>query len=257
MNKIYVGTNWKMTKTITEGITYTKELKKVAEELTSNIELFIIPSYTALVDIKKEIADSGIKLGAQNMHWEEKGAYTGEISPRMLQEIGIDLVELGHSERRQYYNEKDTDINKKVISALRFGMKPLVCIGEDNEQKNNGNSVEVLVAQLKVCLRGVPEEDIKKVLVAYEPVWAIGEKGIPAEAEYVGEIHTILRNTLVEMFPGSGHEIPLLYGGSVNLNNFQKYMNQRDVNGLFVGRTAWDMKTFEVLLHELDKCLYN
>ncbi|MCF6410748.1 triose-phosphate isomerase [Pseudalkalibacillus salsuginis] len=257
MSKIWVGTNWKMTKTIGEGISYTKELKQVANELTSNIELFIIPSFTALVDIKKEVAETRIKLGAQNMHWEDKGAYTGEISPRMLNEIGIDLVELGHSERRQYYNENDSDINKKVVSALKHGMKPLVCIGEEIEQKNNFISFEILAAQLKVCLKGLSEEDAKQVLVAYEPVWAIGEKGIPADSNYVGEVHTFLRHTLVEMFLESGYEIPLLYGGSVNLDNFLKYINHQDVNGLFVGRTAWDLETFTVLLHELEKHLYS
>jgi L-erythrulose 1-phosphate isomerase len=252
MNKIWVGTNWKMTKTIAEGISYTKELKQVANKLTSNIELFIIPSFTALIDIKKEVAETSIKLGSQNMHWEDTGAYTGEISPRMLKEIGLDLVELGHSERRTYYNENDSDINKKVTAALKYGMKPLVCIGENIEQKNNFISLEILAAQLKVCLKGLSEEDAKQVLIAYEPVWAIGEKGIPADPSYVGEVHTFLRHTLVEMFPESGNEIPLLYGGSVNLDNFLAYMNQQNVNGLFVGRTAWDMSTFALLLQELE-----
>lgn len=257
MNKIWVGTNWKMTKTIAEGIAYTNELKKIANELTSNIELFIIPSHTALVDIKKEVAETRIKLGAQNMHWDDVGAFTGEISPKMLNEIGIDLVELGHSERRQYYNENDLDINKKVVSALKYGMRPLVCIGENIGQKNNFISFEILAAQLKVCLKGLSEEEAKQVLIAYEPVWAIGENGIPADSGYVGETHTFLRHTLIEMFPESGHEIPLLYGGSVNLDNFQKYIDQKDVNGLFVGRTAWNMETFKVLLLDLEKHLYS
>ncbi|WP_077619425.1 triose-phosphate isomerase [Bacillus sinesaloumensis] len=253
MSKIWVGTNWKMTKTIAEGISYTKELKQIANELTSTIELFIIPSHTALVDIKKEVSDSRIKLGAQNMHWEDTGAYTGEISPKMLDEIGLDLVELGHSERRQYYNETDAEINKKVRAALKYGMKPLVCIGENIDQKNNEISQEVLAAQLKVCLKGLSGDQVKQVLVAYEPVWAIGENGIPADAEYVGEIHTFLRRTLIEMYPNIGHEIPLLYGGSVNLDNFLPYIDQKDVNGLFVGRTAWNMETFTILLKELEK----
>lgn len=257
MSKVWIGTNWKMTKTIAEGISYTKELKQLALELTSNIELFIIPSYTALVDIKKVTADSRIKLGAQNMHWEDTGAYTGEISPKMLGEIGLDLIELGHSERRQYYNENDADINKKVFAALKYGLKPLVCVGENIEQKNNSISCEVLAAQVKVCLKGLSEEHAKEILVAYEPVWAIGENGIPADSEYVGEIHTFLRETLVDMFPENGLDIPLLYGGSVNLENFLKYIDHKDVNGLFVGRTAWNMETFTILLHELENHLYN
>ncbi|MEH7222801.1 triose-phosphate isomerase [Bacillus sp. JJ1566] len=257
MSRVWIGTNWKMTKTIAEGISYTKELKQIASELHSNIELFIIPSHTALVDIKKEVADSRIKLGAQNMHWEDSGAYTGEISPKMLNEIGLDLIELGHSERRQYYNENDADINKKVFAALKYGMKPLVCIGENIVQKNNSISREVLASQLKVCLKGLSEEQAKQVLIAYEPVWAIGENGIPADPEYVWEIHSFLRETLVEMFPEIGLEIPILYGGSVNLDNFLKYIDHQDVNGLFVGRTAWNMETFTILLHELEKHLYH
>ncbi|MDR4889544.1 triose-phosphate isomerase [Fredinandcohnia sp. QZ13] len=257
MNKVWIGTNWKMTKTIAEGISYINELKQLANELTPNIELFIIPSYTALVDLKKETEDSRIKLGAQNMHWEDTGAYTGEISPKMLAEIGLDLVELGHSERRQYYNENDTDINKKVLAALEYEMKPLVCIGENIEQKNNEISQEILAAQLKVCLKGLTEDQVKHVLIAYEPVWAIGENGIPADSEYVGKIHTFLRETLVDMFPKNGHEVPLLYGGSVNLENFLSYIDHKDVNGLFVGRTAWNMETFTILLLELEKHLYD
>jgi triosephosphate isomerase len=256
MEKLWIGTNWKMTKTIAEGISYTQTLKKLAEELTPNIELFIIPSYTALTTIKNEISRSRIKLGAQNMHWEDSGAYTGEVSPKMLAEIGLDLVELGHSERRQYYNENDSDINKKVFAALKYGMKPLVCIGENLEQKINGISREVLAAQLKVCLKDLTEEQANNVLIAYEPIWAIGEKGIPADSEYVAEIHSFLRQTLVQLFHDTGKEIPLLYGGSVNLDNFLKYIDKEDVNGLFVGRTAWNTETFSVLLHELEMHLY-
>ncbi|MGI8384947.1 triose-phosphate isomerase [Robertmurraya sp. P23] len=256
MDKLWVGTNWKMTKTIAEGIAYTKELKQLSKILNSNIELFIIPSFTALVDIKKETTESRIRLGAQNMHWDDVGAYTGEISPKMLNEIGLDLIELGHSERRQYYNENDADINKKVHAALNYSMKPLVCIGENIEQKNNAISKEVLASQLKVCLKGLTNEQSKQILIAYEPVWAIGDKGIPAEPEYVGEIHSFLRDSLIELFPETGYDIPILYGGSVNLENFISYIDQKDVNGLFVGRTAWNMETFTILLNELEKHLY-
>lgn len=256
MTKVWIGTNWKMTKTISEGLAYTRELKKLAESITPNIELFIIPSFTSLLPIREELSGSRIKLGAQNMHWEDRGAYTGEISPRMLDEIGIDLIELGHSERRQYYNENDVDINKKVHAALKYGMRPLVCIGESIDQKNNGISKEVLAAQLKVCLKNVTTEQAQHVLIAYEPVWAIGERGIPAEADYVGEIHSFLRKNLVDLYGEKvGQEIPLLYGGSVRLDNFLNYIQQTNVNGLFVRRTAWNMETFSVLLNELDRKL--
>jgi triosephosphate isomerase len=252
MNKIWVGTNWKMTKTIAEGVSYTKELKRISEGLSSNIELFIIPSHTALVPIKELTSGSKIQLGAQNMHWEDSGAYTGEISPRMLAEIGIDLIELGHSERRQYFNETDQSINKKVLAALKYGIKPLICIGESLEQKNNEISKEALSSQLKVCLKGLTDEQAKKVMIAYEPVWAIGERGIPADAAYVGEIHTFLREILEGIFGGIGSDIPLLYGGSVNRDNFLEYIDIKDVNGLFIGRAAWNTDSFQEILQLLE-----
>lgn len=255
MNKFWVGTNWKMTKTIAEGSLYTKELKKIAEKL-SNLDLFIIPSHTSLVSIKELTENSKIHIGAQNMHWADEGAYTGEISPKMLHEIGMDIVELGHSERRQYYNETDESINKKVIAALKYGMKPLVCIGENLTQKKNNISKETLAAQLIDCLKGLTVEQIKHVMVAYEPVWAIGEGGIPADATYVNEIHGFIREKLKELFDSEGSEIPILYGGSVNRENFLEYSKLQDVNGLFIGRAAWDIESFRVILHTLNSQVY-
>ncbi|SES78091.1 triosephosphate isomerase (TIM) [Salinibacillus kushneri] len=251
MNKLWIGTNWKMTKGIADGLTYTKELKRISEKLSTSIELFIIPSYTALVPIKEEVRHSRIHLGAQNMHWENEGAFTGEISPKMLKEIGIDIVELGHSERRQYYNENDRDINKKVHAGLHYGFTPLVCIGENIEQKNNNISKETLAMQLKVCLKDLTKEQADKVMVAYEPVWAIGEKGTPADPEYVAHIHRFIRQTLVEMFGEAGYKVILLFGGSVSKHNFLDYINSQDVNGLFIGRAAWNTKSFEEILTKL------
>ncbi|WP_197482177.1 triose-phosphate isomerase [Oceanobacillus sp. Castelsardo] len=255
-NKIWVGTNWKMTKTIREGLSYTEELISIAENISSNIELFIIPSYTALVPIKKLTSNSRVHIGSQNMHWEDQGAFTGEISPKMLDEIGVNIIELGHSERRQYYNENDEDINKKVHSGLKYGMKPLVCIGENIEQKANGISKEMLAAQLKVCLKDLTEEQAQQVMIAYEPVWAIGESGIPADATYVSEIHQFLREQLMNLFGDAGSAVPLLYGGSVNFDNFIEYIDIEDVNGLFIGRSAWNTESFEKILHRLDEHLF-
>ncbi|MEH7081152.1 triose-phosphate isomerase [Neobacillus drentensis] len=252
MNKIWIGTNWKMTKTIAEGIDFTKELKKISNAITSDLQLFIIPSHTSLVPIKELTTSSDIFLGAQNMHWEDSGAYTGEISPRMLAEIGIDMIELGHSERRQYFNETDAAINKKVHAALKYSMKPLICIGENIEQKKQQISKETLAAQLKVCLQGVSMEQAKEVLIAYEPVWAIGEQGVPADAGYVANIHDFLRHTLEVLFAEVGRDIPILYGGSVNHDNFLEYIDLENVNGLFIGRAAWNIDSFQEILKKLE-----
>lgn len=241
-----------MTKTIAEGIDFTKGLRQISKAITSNLQLFIIPSHTSLLPIKEITAGSDIYLGAQNMHWEDSGAFTGEISPRMLTEIGIDMIELGHSERRQYFNETDAAINKKVHAALRYSMKPLICIGENIEQKKQQISKETLAAQLKVCLQGVSREQAREVLVAYEPVWAIGEQGVPADAGYVSEIHDFLRHTLEGLFEEVGREIPILYGGSVNHDNFLEYIDLENVNGLFIGRAAWNIDSFQVILKQLE-----
>jgi len=256
MNKIWIGTNWKMTKTIAEGAAFTKELIRISETISSDIEVFIIPSHTALVPIKELTAGSRIRLGAQSMHWADEGAYTGEISPRMLAEIGLDMIELGHSERRQYFNENDEDIHKKVIAALKYQMKPLVCIGESLVQKNNRISKEVLSAQLKICLKGLTKHQAGQVLVAYEPIWAIGEQGIPAEAAYVGEIHEFLRSVLEALFDDAGGEIPILYGGSVNEDNYLDYIDLEHVNGLFIGRAAWDISRFGKILRQLNSRVF-
>lgn len=251
MNKIWIGTNWKMTKTIGEGIEYTNKLIQISNTLIQNIELFIIPSHTSLVPIKELAVNSSVHVGSQNMHWKESGAYTGEISPRMLNEIGIDLVELGHSERRLYFNENDQNINKKVLTALDFGMKPLICIGENLEQKNSHISKEILTIQLKIALKNVPKEQINNILIAYEPVWAIGEQGLPANPDYVAEIHNLLRDTLNEIYKDGGR-IPLLYGGSVNKENCLDYLKNREVNGLFIGRAAWEIDSFQEILLKIN-----
>jgi L-erythrulose 1-phosphate isomerase len=255
MNKIWIGTNWKMTKTIAEGIDFTKRLRQISEAITSNLQLFIIPSHTSLVPIKELTIGSDIYLGAQNMHWEDSGAFTGEISPRMLAEIGIDMIELGHSERRQYFNETDAAINKKVHAALKYSIKPLICIGENIEQKKQQISKETLASQLKVCVQGLSKEQAKEVLIAYEPVWAIGEQGIPADAAYVADIHNFLRNTLEWLYEEVGSEIPILFGGSVNHDNFLEYIDLENVNGLFIGRAAWNIDSFQDILQQLESHL--
>jgi len=257
MNEIWIGTNWKMTKTIEESLFYTKNLIQVSKQLSPYIKLFIIPSFTALAAVKKITGASNIYLGAQNMHWEEKGPYTGEISPIMLNEIGINIVELGHSERREYFNENNQSINKKAISALKYNMKPLICIGESLVEKNNHISQEVLAMQLKTSLKDLTEKQIKNVMIAYEPVWAIGEKGLPATADYIENIHNFLRKVLYDKFGKDSLNVPLLYGGSVNRNNFKKYLKIKNVDGLFIGRSAWDIDNYKKLLFSLNSYFKN
>jgi triosephosphate isomerase len=252
MKKIWLGTNWKMHKTLAEGIDYSKQLIEATKNINENIQFFIIPPYTSLWPIKDVLKGSRIMLGAQNAHWERQGPYTGEISPEMLAEIGLDIAELGHSERRQYYNENDVDINKKAHSAIKYDMKPLICVGENLQQKSYGIAVETIAAQVKVCTFDISSEDAEKMLIAYEPVWAIGEKGIPADPEHVALIHNTIRKVLVEKYQKIGENIPILYGGSVNENNSMGYLKLQNVDGLFIGRAAWNMVSFKKIISDVD-----
>ncbi len=252
MKKLWLGTNWKMHKTLAEGIDYSKQLIEVTKNISKNVQFFIIPPYTSLWPIKDVVKGTRIMLGAQNSHWERQGPYTGEISPEMLAEIGLDIAELGHSERRQYYNENDIDINKKAHSAVKYGMKPLICVGENLQQKSYGIAVETIAAQVKVCTFAISSEDAEKMLIAYEPVWAIGEKGIPADADHVALIHNTIRKVLVEKYQKTGENIPILYGGSVNENNSMGYLKLPDVDGLFIGRAAWNMESFKKIISDVD-----
>lgn len=256
MKKFLLGTNWKMNKTLDEAITYSKKLVRLVEA-HSQYNYFIIPPYTHLTEVKKALGESKVMLGAQNMHWEDFGAYTGEISPKMLSDIGIDLIELGHSERRQYYNENDFDLNKKLKAGLKHNFTPLLCIGEYMVDKEYGITREVIKKQVKIGMFEVSKEEALKVWLAYEPVWAIGENGIPAEPSYVAVVHGYIREQLVELYGEEvGNKIPILYGGSVNAANCVELSNQENVDGLFIGRSAWDIQKFEEIINLLEISKY-
>ncbi|SFM21503.1 triose-phosphate isomerase [Salibacterium qingdaonense] len=249
--KVYIGTNWKMHKTIKEGREYCRKLKQIRADISDRIELFIIPPFTSLHPLQQELERTDIKLGAQNMHAEPYGPYTGEISPVMLEEIGVDIVELGHSERRQLFNETDDAVQKKAEAALSYNMTPLICIGETLDEKEKGVGREKLSAQLKISLEGLSYDEIQRVWIAYEPVWSIGEHGKPATPEHVEESHQFIREKLREQFGSAAADIPLLYGGSVNQQNVKEYLHVNEVDGLFIGRSAWDLSSFETILKSI------
>lgn len=252
-DKLHIGTNTKMYK----NITMTTDFLSRLGELTSGIsrermELFVIPSFTTL-SAASGIAEKGdIRLGAQNMGWEDEGQFTGEISPLMLKEVGVGIIEIGHSERRHVLGETDVMENRKVLCALRHGFNPLLCVGETGEQKEAGLADEVLRMQLKLGLRGVEPEEAKALRIAYEPVWAIGVSGVPASKEYAEERHRTLRQCLVELFGAeAGGGVPLLYGGSVNNENAPDLIRMPSIDGLFIGRAAWDAENFMRILTDV------
>jgi triosephosphate isomerase len=249
MKKFLLGTNWKMNKTLAQGLAYSEALMAIIGKY-AQFEFFIIPPYTHLWKMKEALVaqKSPLKLGAQNMHEQDFGQFTGEISPLMLAEIGVDIIELGHSERRQYFNETDEAVNKKALAALKHGFTPLICIGEQQADKDYGVSKEMLAKQLKIALTDVPADAIGQFWIAYEPVWAIGIGGTPAATPYVEEIHDFLRRVLIDRYGPSGQAVPLLFGGSVNINNASDYARLDNVDGLFIGRSAWEPDLFEAIM---------
>ena len=246
-----LGTNWKMHKTFAEADAYAEGLRKLIAGYPM-YSYFIIPPYTHLHQMKQALAGAPVKIGAQNMHWADQGAYTGEISPKWLYDLGVEIAELGHSERRQYYHENDEDLNKKVKAALHYDMTPLLCIGEYAKDKAYGVTPEVLRRQLKIGLFGLTAQEAARMWIAYEPVWAIGENGVPADPAYVEQVHGVIRQQLVELYgEETGHAIPILYGGSVNPHNCVALAARSNVDGLFIGRSAWDLTQFSQILQLL------
>ncbi|MDR2391844.1 MAG: triose-phosphate isomerase [Planctomycetota bacterium] len=252
-DKLYIGTNTKMYKTIAQTADFLDKLGRHAADIPRDkMELFVIPSFTALETAAKYAAPAHIVLGAQNMGWEDEGQFTGEISPLMLKEIGVRVVEIGHSERRHVLGETDEQENRKVLCAFRHGFVPLLCIGETGTEKDAGISDEILRIQLKRGLHGVTPIQAKELWIAYEPVWAIGVSGIPASKEYAEEKHQVIRRTLVELFGGeSGGAIPILYGGSVNNENASSLIAMPAVDGLFIGRCAWDADNLNRIIRDV------
>ena len=204
--KLHIGTNLKMYKTIRETVSYLTDLQRLVADLADELVLFVIPSYTALPGASAAVDQTRIRLGAQNMHWEEKGQFTGEISPLMLRELNLQIVEIGHSERRHVFGETDMEENKKVISAIRHGFTALLCVGETAEEKEFDIGDERIRQQLKIGLRGLDAAECEQLWIAYEPVWAIGVNGIPATADYAETKHRLIRETLLQLFPQEGGE---------------------------------------------------
>lgn len=249
--KLYFGSNLKMYKNIQDTVSYLQKLVENTKSISRDeIELFIIPSYTTLERVTKNIDRNYVMIGAQNMCWEDEGQFTGEISPLMLKELGLDLVMIGHSERRHVFGETDTEENKKVKAALNHGFTTLLCIGETGEEKNFGISPEVLRTQLKIGFHGVSPDKIGKIWVAYEPVWSIGVNGTPATADYAEEMHKVIKECLHEIFGDASKDIPVLYGGSVNPSNANELIVQPSIDGLFTGRAAWDADKFDTLIRD-------
>lgn len=233
MRKPIIAGNWKMHKTIAEAVEFVNDIKDKVNN--TDVEAVICAPFTLLKDLKEATKGTNIKIGAQNMHYAEQGAFTGEISAPMLKELNIDYVVLGHSERRQYFNETNETVNKKVVKALEEGIDPILCVGETLEEREASETKNVCKEQTEKALVGVSAEDMKKVVIAYEPVWAIGT-GKTATAEDANDVIAYIREVVKGLYGEEiSEEVRIQYGGSVKPSNVAEIMNQSDIDGALVG----------------------
>ena len=235
-----IAGNWKMNTTLAEASALVKEMREGLERMTG-VETVLCPPFLSLPLVKELLLGLSIKVGAQNMHFEERGAYTGEISPLML--CGIcEYVILGHSERRQYFGETDEVVNDKIRAALAVELTPILCVGERLEQKEAGNTEEVVTRQVRGALNGI--ESLIGMVIAYEPIWAIGT-GRAETGEGANAIIAIIRNTVARLYgEGTAQEIRILYGGSVTAANIAEYVKQSEIDGALVGGASLKAKEF-------------
>ncbi len=240
MRKFMIAGNWKMNKENDEAIDLTAELVKNVNDI-KNVDIVICPPFTALFPVNKIIKSTIIELGAQNMFYEEKGAFTGEISGNFLVSCGCKYVIIGHSERRKYFGESDNDINKKIKRAVEVGLIPILCVGETLEQREAGHTEEVVRGEIIGAMENQVNKE--KIIFAYEPIWAIGT-GKTAQPADANSIHKLIRGVLEADFEMNGDNIRILYGGSVKPSNAEILLQQSDIDGSLVGGASLDAKGF-------------
>ena len=247
MRKPFIAGNWKMYKNAAQAVEFAEEFKKIYTP--SDVRVAIAAPYTQLWALKKAFEGTGIGVAAQNMHWEDQGAFTGEISAPMLKEIGIDYVIIGHSERREYFNETDETVNKKVIKALSSGILPILCCGESLAVREAGKEKEFVEGQIRADFANIPAEDAVRITVAYEPIWAIGT-GKTATGAQAQEMCAFIRNVLAGIYGEDvSEEIVIQYGGSVKPANASELMNQEDIDGALVGGASLKPADFLEIVH--------
>ncbi len=247
MRMFWVGTGWKMNKTAAEASAWVAEVRRLLPQPPSGMVLFFVAPATALAAAREAIGPASLLLGAQNLHWEDRGAWTGEISAPMLKEFAVDLVEIGHSERRAHFAETDATVAAKVRAALRHGLRPLVCVGDSAAERAAGAAAEAVVRQTKLAFASLDADELGRCLVAYEPVWAIGEGSVAAEPDEIAPVHAALHRMLSAR---TAHAVPVLYGGSVNAENAGRLAATPGVDGLFIGRAAWNAAGFVDLVEK-------
>jgi triosephosphate isomerase len=243
----FMAGNWKMNKTVGEAVELVKELK-VSIAGVEGVEVAVAPPFTALYAVRKELEGSSIRLAAQNLYWEEKGAYTGEISSLMLKELGCQYVIIGHSERRQHFGEMDVTVNKRIKAALSQGLIPILCIGETLKEREEEKTFAVIDSQLGNALKGIGEREIERMVIAYEPVWAIGT-GKTATPQQAEEVHRFIRQGLEKLYSrGVGEVVRIQYGGSVTPESVKGLMSQKNIDGALIGGASLKSDTFSKIV---------
>ncbi|TYT22463.1 triose-phosphate isomerase [Dictyoglomus thermophilum] len=243
MRRKIIAANWKMYKTCAETESFIKEFIELSKGYEEK-EIVICPPFTSLYVASKLLKDTAIKLGAQNMFWEKEGAYTGEISPIMLKDLNCTYVIIGHSERRNYFSETNEMINKKIKSAFSYGLIPIFCVGEKWEERERGKTEEVITKQVKEGLEGLEKENVEKIVIAYEPVWAIGT-GHYAKGEDANEVASLIRRIISEMYDAEvSQKVRIQYGGSVNPQNITEFLSQSEIDGALVGGASLKPQSF-------------
>ena len=247
MRKWIVAGNWKMHNTVRESIALAQAIKEGAKGI-QNGEVVIAPPFTSLSSVGEAIKGSQVFLAAQNMHYEDKGAFTGEIAPGMLTDLGCTYVLIGHSERRKYFFERDEDINLKVKKALAVGLKPILCVGETEDERVKGVTQVVVEKQIKKALSGV--EKIDNVVIAYEPVWAIGTGKVATSAQ-AEEVHSFIRSILKALYGDVSKNIRILYGGSVTKDNIGELIGMENIDGALVGGASLKPDAFLGIIQQI------
>lgn len=255
MRRPIIAGNWKMNKTIDETMKLVDTLREKLSSI-SEIDIVLFPSFTSLFIAGEMLRDTNIKLGAQNVFYEEKGAYTGEISPLQIKDVGAEYVIIGHSERRSIIGEDNEIINKKVLKAIKNNLVPIICVGETLKEREENKSMRVVISQLKAALRGIDEEGIKKVVVAYEPVWAIGT-GKNATGEDAQETIVMLREHLSNIYTTPiAQNIRIQYGGSITSSNVAEFAGEKDIDGALVGGASQDALSFSRIVKVWREVVY-
>lgn len=246
MRKPLMAGNWKMNKTILEAVSVVKALKSAVADI-SDVEILLCPSFTALYAVNNEVKGSNISIGAQNLFWETKGAFTGEVSPAMVKDTGCSYVLVGHSERRQYFGETNETVNKKTRAALAIDLIPVVCVGETLAERESNVTFQIIEKQIEEGLAGLTPKQASLTVIAYEPVWAIGT-GKTATPEQAQEVQAFVRKIYAQIYSEAADKVRILYGGSVNPGNVSELMKQPDIDGGLVGGASLEAESFVKLV---------